>query len=180
MKKSLFLFMILLVSVIDLNAQTYSINKHNYDYHLYVRQQHDPYIPEVSGVCSFIIPGLGQMINGEPARGLSFLGGSIGCGVMVGVGGIISLESIFGGDGRTNPRIASIVGPGLMIVGMGGMIAIDVWSIVDAVKVAKVNNMYYQDQRKKRIGLELKPSIESFAINNKMINPIGLTLKVSF
>jgi len=75
MRKFLLLSIIFLSFVANTNAQQYSINKNKYDYRLYSPQYGDPNNPAISGVCSFLIPGLGQMVSGEVGRGLSFLGG---------------------------------------------------------------------------------------------------------
>jgi len=185
MKKIYFLFFILLFSATTVNAQKYSINKKNYDYHLYIPQRGDPMNPAVSGICSFIMPGLGQMINGEVPRGLAFLGGSFGCFLVMGTGEILLIGSVIGGMDGNDTGINPSLGAGLMIAGAAGLIAVDIWSIVDAVNVTKVNNMYYQDQKKKAIGLELKPYIGFIQMNNLRMSSLegmtsGLTLKVSF
>ena len=52
----------------------------------YVRMPGDRHSPAVSGVCSWLIPGLGQMICGEVGRGFGYLGGAVACGAAVGTG----------------------------------------------------------------------------------------------
>ena len=48
----------------------------------YIRLPGDPYSPALSGVCSWLIPGLGQMLCDEVGRGFGYLGGSAGCFVL--------------------------------------------------------------------------------------------------
>jgi len=68
-----------------------------------------------------------------------------------------------------------------MLLGAGGMLAVSIWSIVDAVKVAKVNNMYIQDVRKKSaVSLQFAPYIEPISINNEVEFPLGLSMRVTF
>ena len=43
----------------------------------YVRMPGDRYSPVVGGLCSFLIPGLGQAVNGDFGRGLAFFGGTV-------------------------------------------------------------------------------------------------------
>lgn len=61
------------------------------------------------GIASFLLPGLGQFINGEPKKGFAYLGGSIGCAILAG-----------------------FTGP----IGAVAALAVGVSSIVDAVKNA--------------------------------------------
>jgi len=176
--KKLFLVSVLffVLAVSTTNAQTYSINKLKYDSHMYIPQIGDPYSPALSGVCSFIMPGLGQMISGEVGRGLGFLGGSAACGVIGFVGYGVLMTSVYSYNSS-----GAGVGLGLMVVGFSAMTAVDIWSIVDAVNVAKVNNMYIQNLRKtSSVNLELAPFVSQISVNNKIETPLGLSLRVSF
>ena len=69
-----------------------------------------------------------------------------------------------------------------MAIGVVGMVGIGLWSIVDAVHVAKVNNMYYQDHYKRTsaINLEIGPYAEPVTMYNQVTVPVGLTLKATF
>jgi hypothetical protein len=88
------------------------------------------------------VPGLGQLIDGETGLGLAFLGGYTACGIicLVGLTGIWS-ENYYPPSVETRRTI--------LLGGGGGMLAIQIWSIVDAVKVAKVNSMYVRNLRRK-------------------------------
>jgi hypothetical protein len=88
MKKILLLIICITLISATTNAQ-YRINKTKYDSHNYVIQAGDPYNPAASGICSFLIPGLGQMISGEGGRGVGFLLGCMGSfGVFI-TGGLV-------------------------------------------------------------------------------------------
>lgn len=180
MKKILLLFLILLTSVTLVVAQTYSINKRKYDCQEYKKQPGDPYSPIASGICSFFVPGLGQIICGESSRGLSFLGASTGCLLITGTGAILLLDSWMNGMGGQNTTNRAFIGTLCFLGGLAGMVTFDIWSIVDAVKVAKVKNMYFQDTKKDKYGIELAPYLEYFSINNQAIVPVGITLKLRF
>lgn len=114
------------------------------------------------------------MISGEAGRGIAFLGGYIGCAVVYGIGSAQTLYSYSGyGNGSG--------GLGMMLLGAGGMLGIGIWSIVDAVRVAKVNNLYIRDYRKKTsFNIELSPYISQVNINNQIVSPIGMSMKVKF
>jgi len=49
--------------------------KEKYDYKNYTYQKGDRYDPGTAGVCSFLIPGLGQAVSGEIGRGILFFTG---------------------------------------------------------------------------------------------------------
>lgn len=178
MKKCLLLVLVCLFFVaFNVKSQSYKFNKNVYNYQLYMPQFGDPYSPALSGVASLFIPGLGQMVSGEVGRGFGFLGGSIGCGILASVGSSIFIAS----NSYYYSDTPSTSGLGLMLLGLGGMVVVDIWAIVDAVRVAKVNNMYIQDMRNSsRINFQIAPYIDSFALNNEVVRPIGLSLRMNF
>lgn len=69
-----------------------------------------------------------------------------------------------------------------MLAGLAATLAVDVWAIVDAVRVAKVNNMYMQDLREKRegISLQLNPYVGSNNYLGQRNTSVGLSLKATF
>lgn len=168
---------------------SYKQIKMDYNYHMYVPQLSDPYNPTVAGVCSWIIPGLGQMVCGETGRGLGFLGGSIGCYLVAGIGSALivgsssdyysSYSHSYYYDNNSGGRTSGAI---LMVVGLAGMVAVDIWSIVDATHVAKVKNMYVSDMRNRTssLKLEVSPYVDQISMNNEIVRPVGLTMKVKF
>lgn len=152
-----------------------------YDYNLYTPQYNDPHNLYAAGICSFLIPGLGQMISGEVGRGFGFLGGAIGCTLLYGIGGAMVVGSV---DPYDNSINTAMVGTGtvLAICGLVGMISIDIYSIVDAVRVAKVRNMYIRDlQRLSSFELKLSPYIQPASNQNFNTSAsVGLSLKARF
>lgn len=141
--------------------------KHLYKASDYVSTPGDPYLPGVSGVLSFLIPGLGQMVCDEVGRGFGYLGGSVGLALLTGIGAGYSYMS-------TGAAIVALVGS-------VGWITLDVIAIVDAVKVAKVKNMYVQDMRNKySIDVNMLPSVDYIPTGNGMQPTIGLTVALNF
>jgi len=180
MKKTIFLSIILLVFIASLSAQRYSTNKYKYDYHLYAPEFGDPYNPVISGVCSFFVPGLGQMFCGETGRGFAFMGAYTGFAVLYGVG-LAEGFSNSGYYGDSNYNGNSHAGVGIMLLGLGGMAVVSIWSIVDAVHVAKVNNMYIRSLRRtSSLKVEMSPYITQLSINNQVTTPVGMTMRVKF
>lgn len=165
-------------------APSYKQIKMDYNYHMYVPQPSDPYNPTVSGLCSWLIPGLGQMVCGETGRGLGFMGGYLGCYLVVGIGSAQLVSSPYYSPSSyyENNNGGRSSGGLLMVVGLIGMVAVDIWSIVDATHVAKVKDMYISDMRSKTssLKLELSPYVDQISMNNEIVRPVGLSMKVKF
>lgn len=169
MKKFLLPLMISLLFLSQFSyAQSYAQKKLKYDSKLYVREFGDSYDPTIAGVASFFVPGLGQMISGETGRGVAFLGGSVFGGILYFSGATQFINT--GGSS----------GGGLLLLGLGTMVAVDIWSIVDAVEVAKVNNLYLRDYRKNNMSINISPKIDKFKYNGNDEANVGLALSIKF
>ena len=134
-----------------------------YDYRLYQKSLYDRYSPAGSGVASFFIPGLGQMICGEWGRGFAWLGGSLGCYIVAGVS-------------------AAAEAPTVTLMALAGMLAVDICAIVDGVRVAMVKNMYMSDLR--AVGyafdIDLYPSVNFVPAGSGLQLTAGMTLALNF
>ncbi len=158
---------LLLISLFLISSFTeaqYRINKTKYDYRTYSHQAGDKYNPTLAGFAS-IIPGVGQMISGEVVRGLSFLGG---------YAGVICTSIILTNYAALDNAFA------LMLAGIAWAYAIQIWSIVDATRVAKVNNLAFRDQGKTSFNLQIQPYFDISNYNKTGLIPPGITLKVIF
>lgn len=153
-------------------GMSYKELKNIYNPKEYIRDVSDPYNSGVAGVCSFFIPGLGQIIDGEVGRGLLIVGGTALLGAIT--YGAASAASYEGSE----------AGAGVALVGIGSLLAIDIWSIFDAVKVAKIKNMYNQDLRKlftdNNINISLSPSLAYVPMSGGLTPAAGVALRVSF
>ncbi len=170
MKYSFFILVFILLC--NSTKSQYSVNKLKYDYRTYVHKVGDPYNPSLAGIASFLIPGLGQMISGEGGRGVAFLGGYSGCWVLYGIGATKASNAI-----RDDLFEYQGEGTGLMVVGALGAIIVNIWSIVDAVHVAKVNNLAWQDKHKPN-HYQLQPYI--FHDYNMNYSQVGLKATINF
>lgn len=135
-----------------------------YDYHNYVSQSSDPYSPGWSGVASLFIPGLGQCICGEWGRGLGYFGATVGLSF---AGSILSTET-----GSLWPVLVS-----------GACVTInDIISIVDAVHVAKIKNMYDQDMRglQTNIRFGISPHLSYTNISGSSTPVVGMSFSLNF
>ena len=135
-----------------------------YDYRLYQKSLYDRYSPAGSGIASFFIPGLGQMICGEWGRGFAYLGGHVGCYMLTGISAIAESDT-------------------LVLMGIAGLLAIDICAIVDGVRVAKVKNMYMEDLRRSGyygLDLDLYPSVNYVRTASGVQPTAGMTLALRF
>lgn len=166
--------------------------KDRYSAKEYVKMAGDPYSAGWSGFASFVIPGLGQVINGETGRGLAIFGGDVALGVVGSVCGTKMLSYVeldankqpvkdSNGDIVFKDKKAAAKWFGAMMgVGVAALVY-DIWNICDAVKVAKVKNMYYQDLAGLRsLEMNLYPSVDyAMTAGGTKLVP-GMTLSVQF
>ena len=145
--------------------------KDYYDTHFYIPLKDDPYSRAWTGIASAVIPGLGQAVEGEWLRGLCILAANVGlyCLELTGVE--------IDGYGR------AYVSNATYWVAAGARLALNIWSICDAVHIAKVKNMYYQDLRGLRssVDLRLQPYFAfTPAASNSLQPAAGLSLSLNF
>ena len=148
----------------------------------YRAESDDPYIPALSGIASFCIPGLGQCIDGEWGRGLGIMTVNVGFGLLELTEASLMFYSAADGssyyrdNGMTSPRANALFGASFCaaLLTMTAQCAFNIWNICDAVNIAKVKNMYYQDVRVAP-QLAFTPSF-----SNGLQPTAGLSLTLSF
>ena len=184
MRRFIILSIAILICFVSARAQVaegmkYRELKNLYDAKTYVHQDDDAVNPAWAGVASFFIPGLGQCIAGEWGRGLGFIAADLGLAATA----ICSLTLFQVYD--TPPGFPAISAGNAIAIGAGVCYAlIDIWSIFDAVKVAKVRNMYEQDLRSQSASLTLQ--LEPFfaysqpGYNSTNHPAAGVSLKLRF
>jgi len=146
----------------------YSIYKAKYDYRTYSFQMGDPYNPSAMGFASIVIPGLGQIIEGESTRGLGFLGGSI---AMAGFKWIVIWKTNASYTAKDIIRKSNLV----------GQIGLRVWSGINAGRIAKVNNLAFRDKYDSVLTMKILPYsdlLDNYGFCKTY--PVGLTLILSF
>ena len=155
--------------------------KHLYNYKDYVSGYGERWNPALMGVCSWIIPGLGQMITGEVGRGFAWLGGSLGCYVMMGIGSGLMTSSYYEtANGEVYIESTSTAGTALVLTSCLSLLAVNICAIVDACRVAKVKNMYDQDLRRRNYSFEFHPSVNYIRTHNGFHPAPGLTFAMKF
>lgn len=143
--------------------------KHIYDHRKYQRSYMDRFSPGWIGVASFFLPGLGECICDEWGRGL---GKTVGSATLATIGSILVAKSYVDVNYGTDICFA--------VLSYLAALGIDIWSIVDAVRIAKVKNMYESDMRVKYALMDVFPSISCVQIGNKVQPTVGITLAMRF
>ena len=158
------LLLILGFGVVD--AQ-YKINKTKYDYKTWAYEEGDPYDPGFCGIVS-VVPGAGQMVAHEFGRGAAFFGGAAGCFSLLFAGFAVEWD------------YNEALGITMMLLGVSGFFAVDIWSIVDATRVAKVNNLAFRDRDHTGTNLRMEPYISPVQIYGSTKTQVGVSLKFVF
>ena len=172
-------------------GMSYAELKQIYNPRDYLKAYGTRYSPGWAGFGSFLIPGLGELCCGETGRGLAFLLPNlalVGTNLALGTklysliktdsnGNVILTEN---GIVYTDPAKAQSLSSIRSIVTLVDL-ALSIWSCVDAVRVAKVKNMYYQDLRNGySMDFSLMPSLELAQTPSGYQPAPGLTLSLRF
>lgn len=196
MKRIVILLATVALMATSLSAQVvpgmkYRDLKDIYGSRVYVKSNVDPYSRFWSGLASFAVPGLGQMICGETGRGLAVLGGSAALSM---VNSAVARKYLSyaqkDADGHhikgengwyvfTDEQAAKKWGYTLLGTAMTSLVY-DIWNICDARKVARVKNMYYQDLQGRAVEFNLYPTV-NYAMTSNGTQPVaGMTLSLQF
>ncbi len=155
----------------------YSELKRLYNYRDYTPGTGD-FHPAWTGVASFFIPGLGECILGEWGRGLGKFFGNM---ALMSAASISLYAGFYAGyyEGNYEEGVGWPIG--VAAVCFAGAVGPNIWSIVDAVRIAKVKNMYEQDLRYHySYSLNLYPSFQYVQLGNTMQPTLGFTLALQF
>jgi len=177
MKTTIIIFLLSFsISLAVADAQ-YRINKKKYDYHGYSYQPGDPYNPGAAAFGSLIAPGLGQMISGETGRGLFTMGR---CAAFLGISvtGFAMMLNVDERDPDFNKKLNT--GWTLIMTGLGCAAVNWLWAIIDAPKVAKVNNLAYRDLGNKPDNLSFRPYFGLPVLPENRQLTTGVSLSITF
>lgn len=172
-------------------GMTYKELKQVYNTKYYQKTATDPFSPFWMGLTSLGQPGLGQLIAHEPGRGWAFIGGD----VLISTVGGYGFSKIYDGlekdadgklitDDNSKPIIADekAVKTGAYIA-VGAVLAeliLRIWSCSDAVKIAKVKNMYNQDLMGRYATATMYPSVDFVQTGSGYQPTAGMTFAVRF
>ena len=193
MKKILIIAILSLVAMASANAQMakYREIKDIYSARNYVPSFTDPYNRALAGLGSLLVPGLGHVFIGETGRGLLFLGGDIAMYFVANYQAYSFASYCITDENGTvtgyTDEAAAAKYAGRFVLSLFGMAAVNIWACVDAVKVAKVKNMYYQEHYGNRYSLNfgLEPFFSftptaATPSGSSLTPAAGMTLKLNF
>lgn len=179
----LFSFLLLIVSCSAIAQDTCSVGvtegmrfeeyKNLYDYHDYTPQISDVYNPTVAGIASFFIPGLGHIICNEWKTGIGYLAVDI---VGTALNSALLLPHLYQHNSLSFAEILA------MAFITAGTIGSDISSIVNAVRIAKIKNLYYRDliHREADLHLTVSPSVTYLETPGSSSPTLGLSINFSF
>ena len=190
MKRLLIIFFIVLSTFANaqyINKNSYKELKGIYNPKEYVKQDADPYNAGWYECASFFVPGIGQLLSGEVWRGLAFLGGeAILMGIITDTALEIERIAVTNESGFLIGYTDEAKGKrnmAILLSALGVDLGLAIWSSIDAARVAKVKNMYYQDLigGKTPVELSFAPAF-SFAPSQSGSTQMsaGLALQVKF
>jgi len=178
MKKNIFLTLcVLLLPVFSTLGQeiNYQDIKSKYNTAYYSERVTDPaYYTMVGVVCNVFMPGLGQLYVDESKRGVILLGSNfIASGIGI-AGMLMSLTIDENGRSSEGGRL-------LLYTGLGASALIQMWSIFDVVRIARLKNIAYSEQRKQSSYLDINPYAEPIRFDGVQKSYVyGLSLSISF
>lgn len=175
MKKFIAIAMLLMMTAAFCSAQNsygkvrYRQIKNDYNRKEYVSTPYDKYSRGWAAVGSAVIPGLGQALDGEWGRAAGFFFGDIALRTMT----ALSVSSETDTQGNTTYEATPYFWGFL-----AADLALNIWSIIDAVHVAQVKNMCLQDRA--GIDFDLLPY---YAYNPHIAGGVpvtGISMRLSF
>lgn len=165
----------------------YAELKHLYNHKEYVPQAGDPYSVAWSEFISFFTPGVGQLLAGETGRGWAFMAGeAVLMGTVISAYREIEKVAITNSSGFVIGYTDEKVGKRNMAIFLGALgadLGLAIWSSIDARRIAKVKNMYYQDLIGRKAPLELGfvPTFSFSPSPDGSLQPAaGMSLQIRF
>ena len=164
-------------------GMSYADIKDLYDFKAYVPQPGDRYSPELMGFAS-IIPGLGQCLEGEWGTGVLLFLGDAACWYTAFQ--TLKVRDDILEDGTAVHSVKPTLGT---VFFAGCALAIEGFAIFDAIRIARVKNMYMQDLRRRTTAvgsatLLIEPFLATTSSATLSGTPStavsGLTLRLSF
>ena len=178
MKRILLVIALAFVAAVSVNAQIkYKDLKTQYNYKEYTAQDIDPYRPGWAAALSFFVPGSSQLVMGEPVRGLLFLGGNLVIN-NIAEDSLENLVKLLVKDSEGNYDFSdwNAAKKEMLTLAISGAasLGLAIWSSIDASRVAKVKNQYYQN-------LHFAPAISFTPMQGGNLQPTaGIALSYNF
>ncbi len=129
------------------------------------------YSPTVAGIGNFMLPSSGYFYVGEPLRGVCVFGCELATGSVF-IYGLLKSMSVDNETGQPPGGAREIMYTGVIAAGL-----IHAWSIYDVVKITKIKNLAYQENK---LTIDIKPDFLPVSQNNDYSLACGLKLRIKF
>jgi len=172
----------------DVRSIRYRDIAEDFDTNGYTYDISDPYAPGWAGIASFLIPGLGQWLDNELGRGAVIFAGNAALSVL----GITEASYLFysaarGSENLTpneRKRLNTSIGitTGAMVLTFAGQLALNIWNTCDAIKIAKVKNIYYRTTSQASLPIDvcIEPYLAAVPASGNSIQPsAGVSLRLT-
>ena len=190
MKRLILIAILVLAGAFSASAQyadapKYKDLKEVYNFRMYMEHASDPYNAAMAGLFGFFTPGVPQLLMNESLRGALFFGGSAFCFYMA-EDAASELTKLTAYDTNGQPYYTDTDKAEKYTKLMLGFLAADlgiaIWSCIDAKRVAKVKNMYFQDvlSRQAQVGVSVQPFLSYTPVQGDIQPAAGLSMKLSF
>jgi hypothetical protein len=182
MKKLLYLLISILLFCSNLNIiaqKEEPIKNKTYDVKNYVFSKSDPHDPFKIALSSFIIPGLGQMECGVPAKGILFLLASAS-GWIPTISGLKLLLWTDSGKPEPNWTVRSKIAHQRMALGLSISAVFWIWSIIDASRTAKIQNLKYRQANGTIGSINISPYLTAASSYANGRYATGLSINIKF
>ena len=132
----------------------------------YTQHYNDKYSPGWCGFASFVIPGLGQAIENEWGRAVGFFLGNVACNSLI----YYNAQKMNYTDDYYQAELVAFLVTG---------IALNISSIVDAVRIAKVKNLWCNQMLSHIESINISPTFSYLPTNDH--SPVfGVNMCISF
>ena len=177
-KEKIILAIILLISVVFSSFGQnikYRDVKDNYTTKEYrIKLENQRYSPVLAGVFSYVFTGMGHVYVGEPLRGACFF-----CGELIATGaaftGLIMVMTV------DEQGCAAREARPLLYSGFAASVLINVWGILDVIKVAKIKNIALSEMKESALLIQFQPYINYGNIQiNSEVFVYGATVSLVF
>ena len=192
MKRIILIAILALAAGFSANAQyaqkqSYKELKEIYNFRVYHEHESDPYNAAMAGLFGFFTPGVPQLLMNETLRGAIFFGTSAAC-LYFAEDAAEELNKITAINSEGQAYYTDTDKADKYTKVMIGALAVDlgiaIWSCIDAKRVAKVKNMYYQDLygRQAAVKMNVEPflSYTPSTVSGSVQPTAGLSMKLSF
>ena len=152
-------------------------DKSNYDLKSYRYKPDDRYNPKNVSIASAFVPGLGQMICNKGVKGFCFLTGFVG-GLALTISGFkMTIQTTLP---EPNWDEVMPIARTRMTIGLATAATFWIWSMVDAPRTAKIQNMKFREKNNMSGVIIFQPFLGDPSLSANKNIPVGISINIKF